>query len=85
VHRSHGVGAQIRISLNSGEVVVRAIGSDLRMDYSAVGQTTHLAARMEQLANPGYTLLTTGTLRLAEVLDRRVRVRSVREAEGLND
>ncbi len=38
---------------NSGEVVVRAIGNDLRMDYSAVGQTTHLAARMEQLATPG--------------------------------
>ena len=66
VHRSHGVGAQIRIGLNSGEVVVRAIGSDLRMDYSAVGQTTHLAARMEQLANPGSTVLTTDTLRLAE-------------------
>jgi class 3 adenylate cyclase/tetratricopeptide (TPR) repeat protein len=66
VHRSHDVGAQIRIGLNSGEVVVRAIGSDLRMDYSAIGQTTHLAARLEQLANPGYTLLTTGTLRLAE-------------------
>jgi class 3 adenylate cyclase/tetratricopeptide (TPR) repeat protein len=66
VLRSDGVGAQIRIGLNSGEVVVRAIGSDLRMDYSAVGQTTHLAARMEQLANPGSTLLTTGTLRLAE-------------------
>ena len=43
---------QIRVGLNSGEVVVRAIGSDLRMDYTAVGQTTHLAARMEQLASP---------------------------------
>ena len=45
--------SQIRVGLNSGEVVVRAIGSDLRMDYTAVGQTTHLAARMEQLATPG--------------------------------
>ena len=44
---------QIRVGLNSGEVVVRAIGSDLHMDYTAVGQTTHLAARMEQLAKPG--------------------------------
>ena len=44
--------------LNSGEVVVRSIGSDLRMDYTAVGQTTHLAARMEQLADPGTILLT---------------------------
>ena len=42
---------QIRVGLNSGEVVVRAIGSDLHMDYTAVGQTTHLAARMEQLAD----------------------------------
>ncbi len=40
------------MGLNSGEVVVRSIGSDLRMDYTAVGQTTHLAARMEQLARP---------------------------------
>src|SRR6266508_2893129 len=66
VRRSHGVGMQIRVGLNSGEVVVRAIGSDLHMDYSAVGQTTHLAARMEQLASPGNTLLTGDTLRLAE-------------------
>ena len=64
--RSHGVGVQIRVGLNSGEVVVRAIGSDLHMDYSAIGQTTHLAARMEQLASPENTLLTGGTLRLAE-------------------
>ncbi len=42
------------------------IGSDLHMDYTAVGQTTHLAARMEQLADPGTTLLTTAVLQLAE-------------------
>jgi hypothetical protein len=45
---------------------VRTIGSDLHMDYTAVGQTTHLAARMEQLARPGTTLVTADTLRLAE-------------------
>src|SRR5262245_29567927 len=50
--------------LNSGEVVVRAIGNDLHMDYSAIGQTTHLAARMEQLAPPGSIRLTADTLRL---------------------
>src|SRR5437870_5284968 len=53
VQRSHGVPVQIRVGLNTGEVVVRAIGSDLHMDYTAVGQTTHLAARMEQMALPG--------------------------------
>jgi class 3 adenylate cyclase len=47
------VEVQIRIGLNSGDVVVRSVGSDLPMDYTAVGQTTHLAARMEQLAPPG--------------------------------
>ena len=50
---THGVDVQIRVGLNAGEVVVRAIGNDLHMDYSAIGQTTHLAARMEQLALPG--------------------------------
>jgi hypothetical protein len=59
---------QIRVGLNSGEVVVRAIGNDLHMDYSAIGQTTHLAARMEQLATPGTILLTAATLRLVEGL-----------------
>src|SRR5207247_8385060 len=66
VFRAHGVNVQIRIGLNSGEVVVRAIGSDLHMDYSAIGQTTHLAARMEQLASPGSILLTPSTLELVE-------------------
>jgi class 3 adenylate cyclase/tetratricopeptide (TPR) repeat protein len=64
--RAHGVNVQIRVGLNSGEVVVRAIGSDLRMDYTAVGQTTHLAARMEQFASPGSLLLTAATLELVE-------------------
>jgi class 3 adenylate cyclase/tetratricopeptide (TPR) repeat protein len=64
--RAHGVTVRIRVGLNSGHVVVRAIGSDLHMDYTAVGQTTHLAARMEQLADPGSILLSADTLRLAE-------------------
>src|SRR5436853_6661497 len=64
VRRSHAAVIKIRVGLNSGEVVVRAIGSDLHMDYTAVGQTTHLAARMEQLARPGVTLMTPSTLNL---------------------
>jgi hypothetical protein len=62
----HGVTVEIRVGLNSGEVVVRAIGGDLQMDYTAVGHTTHLAARMEQLASPGRILITSSTLELAE-------------------
>ena len=65
VRRTHGIEVQIRVGLNSGEVVVRSIGSDLHMDYTAVGQTP-LAARMEQLATPGSIRLTADTLRLAE-------------------
>jgi class 3 adenylate cyclase len=68
VRRSHAAVVSIRVGLNSGEVVVRAIGSDLRMDYTAVGQTTHLAARMEQLASPGSILMTSSTLALVEGL-----------------
>ncbi len=66
VHRTEGIPIQIRVGLNSGEVVVRSIGSDLRMDYTAVGQTTHLAARMEQMARPDSILITADVLRLAE-------------------
>jgi class 3 adenylate cyclase/tetratricopeptide (TPR) repeat protein len=66
VRRSHAAAVKIRVGLNSGEVVVRAIGSDLHMDYTAVGQTTHLAARMEQLADPGAIVITPDTLALAE-------------------
>jgi class 3 adenylate cyclase/tetratricopeptide (TPR) repeat protein len=66
VRRTEGIPIQIRVGLNSGEVVVRSIGSDLKMDYTAVGQTTHLAARMEQLATADSILTTPDTLRLSE-------------------
>jgi class 3 adenylate cyclase len=82
IRRSHGIEVQIRVGLNSGEVVVRSIGSDLRMDYTAVGQTTHLAARMEQLATPGTIRLTAATLRLAGGL-RRSEVTRPRTGQGL--
>jgi class 3 adenylate cyclase/tetratricopeptide (TPR) repeat protein len=66
VRRRHALTVQIRVGLNSGDVLVRAIGSDLRMDYTAVGQTTHLAARMEQLAAPGAIVFGPATLELVE-------------------
>jgi class 3 adenylate cyclase len=66
IQQQGGTPVHIRVGINSGEVVVRAIGSDLHMDYTAVGQTTHLAARMEQMAKPGSTLVTGDTLKLAE-------------------
>jgi class 3 adenylate cyclase len=66
LRRQQGLDVQLRIGLNSGEVVVRSIGSDLHMDYTAVGQTTHLAARVEQMALPGSILITSEVLRLTE-------------------
>jgi Adenylate and Guanylate cyclase catalytic domain len=66
VQRTAGVAIEIRVGLNAGEVVVRSIGSDLHMDYTAVGQTTHLAARLEQMAMAGSILITAGALRLVE-------------------
>src|SRR5215471_10223002 len=66
MRRREGVLVQIRVGINSGEVVVRSMGSDLRMEYSAVGRTTHMAARMEQLAAPGAIQVTGETLRLVE-------------------
>ena len=73
LRRRQGVDVQIRVGINSGDVVVRSIGSDLNVEYTAVGQTTHMAARMEQLARPGTTLISEATRRLA---DRYIEVTS---------
>jgi len=66
VRQRRGIPIHIRVGLNSGEVVVRSIGSDLHMDYTAVGQTTHLAARMEQMALPDAIFISADTARLTE-------------------
>jgi class 3 adenylate cyclase len=66
VRRSHGVQPTIRVGVNSGEIVVRDIGNDLHMDFTVVGQTAHMASRMEQMAKPGSVLTTADTLQLAE-------------------
>jgi class 3 adenylate cyclase/tetratricopeptide (TPR) repeat protein len=66
VQRSHGVEITIRVGLNSGEIVVIGIGNDLHLNYTVVGQTAHLAARLEQMARPGSVLTTQGTLQLVE-------------------
>lgn len=59
-----GVNLSTRMGLNSGEVVVGSIGDDLRMDYTAQGMTVNLAARMEQIAEPGRVYLTQHTAEL---------------------
>ena len=64
--RERGVGLRLRLGLNTGLVVVGRIGDDLRMDYTAVGDTTNLAARMQALAEPGTILIAEATHRLLE-------------------
>lgn len=57
---------KIRVGINSGEVVICAISSELDMEYTVVGEAVHVAARMEQMAAPGSILTTKKTIRLAE-------------------
>ena len=64
IKKDTGVDFTMRIGLNSGPVIVGSIGDDLRMDYTAVGDTTNLAARMENAASPGSILVTHTTYKL---------------------
>ncbi len=65
IKKDTGVAFKMRIGLNSGPVVVGAIGDDLRMDYTAVGDTTNLGSRMESMARPNTVLVSGNTHRLA--------------------
>lgn len=53
VKRTHGIEFDVRVGINTGLVVVGAIGSDLRVEYTAMGDAVNVAARMEQTAAPG--------------------------------
>jgi class 3 adenylate cyclase len=66
VQRLHALPVTMRVGINSGEIVVSSIGSDLFVDFTVIGQTAHLAARMEQLAMPGSVLAAADTFRLVE-------------------
>jgi class 3 adenylate cyclase len=87
LQRNHGLSFAVRMGVNSGEVVVGKIGDDLRMDYTAQGHTVGLAARMEQLANPGAVCVSEFTERLVkgffELRDLgRSRLKGLRELVG---
>jgi class 3 adenylate cyclase len=64
LNRQRGVEIRLRIGLNTGAVMVGKIGDNLRMDYTAVGETTNLASRVQSLAEPGTVLITEATQRL---------------------
>jgi class 3 adenylate cyclase len=82
----HGA-LKLRVGLNSGEVVICAISNDLDIEYTVVGEAVHVAARMEQMAQPGTVLTTKKTIRLAdEYVSARslglIPVRGLAEPEG---
>lgn len=64
LRRARAVRFGVRMGLNTGLVVVGAIGDNLRMDYTAVGDTTNTAARMQQLAEPGQIVIAEATQRI---------------------
>jgi tetratricopeptide (TPR) repeat protein len=66
IKQDYGVDFKMRVGLNSGPVIVGAIGDDLRMDYTAVGDTTNLASRMEGLADPGAIMVSKKTYKIAK-------------------
>ena len=68
--KARGREPVIRVGVHSGEVAVRAVHNDLSMEYRAVGSTTHIASRMEQLASPGKVWVTAETVRLCRGLLR---------------
>ena len=65
VKESQGVEFKMRIGLNSGTVIVGSVGNDLKMDYTAIGDTVNLASRMEGVARPGGVVVSGHTYRLA--------------------
>src|SRR5439155_24305491 len=66
VKRTHGMEFRMRMVINTGPVVVGAIGRDLRMDYTAVGDTTNLAARLLSIAQPGQIVTSRRTQNLRD-------------------
>jgi class 3 adenylate cyclase len=63
--KERGIDFKMRIGLNSGPVVVGSIGDDLRMDYTAIGDTINLASRLEGIAKPGTILVSGHTYKMA--------------------
>ncbi|MBW2564182.1 MAG: AAA family ATPase, partial [Deltaproteobacteria bacterium] len=66
IKKDFGADFKMRIGLNSGPVIVGSIGDDLRMDYTAVGDTSNLASRIESAASPGISLVSKHTHKLSK-------------------
>lgn len=78
------IGGKIRVGLNSGEVLTRVRPTDMGMEYNAVGDAVHLAARMEQMAEAGQVLLSANTFAFAEAYIDAVSL-GPQEVKGLTE
>lgn len=76
IKNAWGIDLNVRVGINTGLVVVGAVGSDLRMEYTALGDAINLAARMEETAQPG-------TIQIAQ--DTYKQVSTFFEFESLGD
>jgi class 3 adenylate cyclase/predicted ATPase len=68
IKQSWGIDFHLRVGINTGLVVVGAVGSDLRMEYTALGDAINLASRMEQMAAPGTIQIAHDTYKLVKPL-----------------
>ena len=65
IRKQYGLDFKMRIGLNSGSVLMGSVGNDLQMEYTAMGDTTNLASRMQMNARPGTVLISGNTQKLA--------------------
>ena len=84
IKERYGIDFDVRVGINTGLVVVGAVGSDLRMEYSALGDAINLAARMEQTAEPGMVHVAHDTYKLAKNLFEFKALGSI-EIKGKNE
>jgi class 3 adenylate cyclase len=69
IRRERGLDFDVRVGINTGLVVVGGVGTDLRLEYTAMGDAINLAARMEQTAKPGTVQITAYTYRLVPLVE----------------
>jgi class 3 adenylate cyclase/tetratricopeptide (TPR) repeat protein len=68
VRRNYGVDFQVRVGINTGLAVLAAVGDEIRTEYTAMGDTTNVAARLQSAAEPGSVLISADTYHLVKQL-----------------
>src|ERR671920_653793 len=68
VKRNYGVDFKVRVGINTGLAVLAAVGDEIRTEYTAMGDTTNVAARLQSAAEPGSVLISADTYHLVKQL-----------------